>query len=157
MSTINRERPAPSSAGYGAIEAETTDVEAPPFNLNTRFAADRTYMASDRTTIAWVRTAISMIGFGVTIAKTADLLQQEGLIENARTMQLFGILFVAFAWLGLVLVIFESIQIERRLNSTGYPRVESLPLGLSMAILVLVIGILGVAVIYHPLISHPAT
>ena len=51
-------------------------------------------MAADRTTIAWVRTAISMIGFGVTIAKTADVLESENLIQNAKAMQLFGILFV---------------------------------------------------------------
>ena len=122
-------------------------------NMNTRFAADRTYMAADRTTIAWVRTAISMIGFGVTIAKTADVLENEGLIKNARAMQVFGALFVGIAWLGLILVVVQNIQMERRLKASGYPREECMPLGLSMAILVLLVGLLGGFVIYNPLHS----
>ncbi|KAL3904853.1 MAG: hypothetical protein SGARI_004730, partial [Bacillariaceae sp.] len=78
-----------------------------------------------------------MIGFGVTIAKTADLLEDQGLVENARAMQVFGVLFVGIAWLGLILVIVQNIQMERRLKLSGYPREECMPLGLSMAILVL--------------------
>ena len=146
---------------YGALDSTIDDEEeekeedleraAPVVNINTRFAADRTYMAADRTTIAWVRTAISMIGFGVTIAKTADLLEDQGLIANAKSMQVFGVLFVGIAWLGLILVIVQNIRMERRLNASGFPREECIPLGLSMAILVLLVGVLGAFVIYHPI------
>ena len=118
-----------------------------PFNLNTRFAADRTYLAADRTVIAWVRTAMSMIGFGVTLAEGADYLESQGLVENARTLYMFGILFVGSAWIGLVLVIVQNIRLERRIAATGYPREESAPLGLSMAIFMLVVCAAGVFVV----------
>ena len=128
----------------------TTDINGSsnlPFNLNTRFAADRTYLAADRTVIAWVRTAMSMIGFGVTLAKGADYLESQGLVENARTLYMFGILFVASAWIGLVLVIVQNIRLERRIAATGYPREESAPLGLSMAIFMLVVCAVGIFVV----------
>ena len=122
----------------------------PPVNLNTRFAADRTYMAADRTAFAWVRTAISMIGFGVTIAKAADVLQSDDLIQDSQHVKVFGLVFVGVAWLGLVLVIIQNVNMERRLAASGYGREESIPLGLSMAVLVLLVGILGAIIIFHP-------
>lgn len=148
-------KPEYGSIAESSIDDDEEDQVTPPANLNTRFAADRTYMAADRTAIAWVRTAISMIGFGVTIAKTADLLASEGLIENAETMKGFGVVFVAIAWLGLILVVVQNISMERRLAASGFARVECVPLGLSMALLVLLVGILGAVVIFHP-ISIPS-
>jgi putative membrane protein len=147
---------AESSEGSINGDDATADIEeqpvtTPPVNLNTRFAADRTYMAADRTAIAWVRTAISMIGFGVTIAKTADVLQKEGLIENSEHMKFFGVVFVSIAGLGLILVVVQNIAMERRLAASGFGRVECLPLGLSMAVIVLLVGVLGALVIFHPI------
>ena len=115
------------------------------FNLNTRFAADRTYLAADRTAIAWVRTAMSMIGFGVTLAKGADFLESQGIVDNGRTLYIFGVLFVATAWVGLLMVIVQNIQLERRISSTGYDREESGPLGLMMAIFMLIVCGSGIA------------
>lgn len=133
------------------VDEEDQQQQQPPPNFSTQLAADRTHMAADRTAIAWVRTAISMIGFGVTIAKAADVLQSEGVIENSDTVKGFGIVFVVIAWLGLVLVIGQNILLERRLASHGYGRQECIPLGLSMAVLVFICGLLGAVVIFHPI------
>lgn len=134
--------------GNANSEEEQEEEVSPPVNFNTRWAADRTHLAADRTAIAWVRTAISMIGFGVTISKAADLLKSQGVIDSSNhSLTFFGIAFVAIALLGLILVIVQNIQLERRMVESGYGRVERVPLGLSMTILVLLVAILGVIVI----------
>ena len=44
---------------------------------NEILALDRNYLASERTLMAWVRTALSMIGFGFTIYKFLEFIQEE--------------------------------------------------------------------------------
>ena len=129
------------------VPPSSTSQQPQEYNLSTRLAADRTYMAADRTAIAWVRTALSMIAFGITLAKGADLLQQQGLVDDTSEIYVFGMLFVIAAIGGLVMVIIQNYEMERRLATTGYPRVEKYPMGLFMAIFMLLICMVGIGVV----------
>jgi putative membrane protein len=120
-----------------------------PLDRNTRWAADRTFWAADRTVIAWIRTAISMIGFGITIGKAGDALETQGIIlDPYHSLQVVGVALIALAVLGLIGAVIQDLRIERRIARQGYSRVERTPLGLVMAILVLVVGIFGAFVIF---------
>ena len=115
----------------------------------TRWAADRTFWAADRTLIAWVRTSISMIGFGIGIGKAGDYLATHDVaLDSYHGLQIVGSAFIALAVLGIVGAIIQNARIERRLVAQGYGRVERVPLGLGMAILVLVVGIFGGILIF---------
>lgn len=115
--------------------------------LRTQLSRQRTRWAADRTLIAWLRTAISLIGFGLAMGKAGDYLDDSGILVDAfASMQLVGTAFIALAVLGLLGATIQLIRIQRRLASDGYGRVEPVPLGLTMAALVLLVGVLaGVA------------
>ncbi len=115
----------------------------------TRWAADRTLWAADRTFIAWLRTSISMIGFGIGIGKAGDALEsQEIYLDPYHGMQAVGLAFVSLGVLGLLGALIQDMRIGKRLASQGYGRVEPVPLGLVMGLLVLVVGILGGVIIF---------
>ena len=115
----------------------------------TRWAADRTLWAADRTFIAWLRTAISMIGFGVGIGKAGDILDAYGYeLDSIQGLQLIGLAFITLAVLGLVGALIQDIRIGGRLAAAGFGRVEPVPLGRVMGILVLAVGVLGAVVIF---------
>jgi putative membrane protein len=110
----------------------------------TRWAADRTLWAADRTFIAWLRTAISMIGFGISIGKAGDALQQNNMLSDKYyTLQTTGVLFITLAIIGLAGALVQNYRIQRRLSDQGFGRVEPVPLGMTMGILVLGFGVLG--------------
>ena len=62
-------------------EIKTSDMLA---QKRTDLAAERTRMAANRTLMAWVRTAISFIGFGFTIYKFLQSMQEEGIQLTLR-------------------------------------------------------------------------
>jgi len=110
----------------------------------TRWAADRTLWAADRTFIAWLRTAIAMIGFGISIGKAGDVLQQnEILTDEFLTLQATGVIFIILAIVGLTGALVQNYRIQRRLSDQGFGRVEPVPMGMTMGILVLGFGVLG--------------
>jgi putative membrane protein len=130
----------------------TTDLAEQRTGLagnRTRWAADRTFWAADRTLIAWLRTSISLIGFGFTIGKAGDALESQGIIlDRYHSLQVIGVMFISLAVLGLIGAVIQDFRFERRIRAQGYGRAEPTPLGLVMAILVLLGGILGAVVIF---------
>ena len=66
------------STGKSVTTAPPEEGTHMAIDLNTRWAADRTFWAADRTLIAWIRTAISLIGFGITIGKAGEALRDAG-------------------------------------------------------------------------------
>jgi putative membrane protein len=108
----------------------------------TRWAADRTLWAADRTFIAWLRTAISMIGFGVGLGKAGDVLDDYGYAGDPNNgLQVVGLALVTLGVLGLLGALIQDVRIARRLTKAGYGRVEPVPLGQVMGVLVLLVGI----------------
>lgn len=118
--------------------------------LNAKWAADRTHWAADRTFIAWLRTSISMIGFGISIGKAGDVLEQQGFVVGpSHATQYLGVTFILLAALGLIAALFQNARIARRLAREGYPRVEPTPLAMVMGVLVILFGFAGVLFIFY--------
>lgn len=137
------------SSGTTIAPGATGQSDSKPVDLNTRWAADRTFWALDRTVIAWMRTAISLIGFGITIGKAGDALESQGiLLDPYHSLQVVGVALISLAVLGLMGAVIQDLRIERRIARQGYQRVERTPLGMVMAILVLLVGIFGGFVIF---------
>lgn len=114
----------------------------------TAMSADRTYWADDRTLIAWIRTSLSLIGFGFGIGRALEYLQKVGReADPLYTAKVFGGGFILLGVLGLLAAIVQHLRIEKRLRESGYPRMEPWPLGLLTAILLLLMGIYGFAVV----------
>lgn len=137
------------SSGAGSASGAVGQSYDATVDVNTRWAADRTFWAADRTVIAWLRTAISLIGFGISIGKAGDVLEAQEIIRDPyHSLQIVGVAMIALAVLGLAGAVFQNLRIERRIASQGYRRIERTPLGLVMAILVLLVGIFSAFVIF---------
>jgi uncharacterized membrane protein YidH (DUF202 family) len=114
----------------------------------TAMAADRTYWANDRTLIAWIRTSLSLIGFGFGIGRALEYLQKLGRDpDRLYTAKVFGGGFILFGLVGLLVAILQHMKIEKRLRNGGYPRIEPWPLGLLIAVPLLMMGIYGLVVV----------
>ncbi len=127
------------------IAQQTTDM----VDDNTRWAADRTYWAADRTLIAWIRTAISMIGFGLAVGKIGDYVEEyDATLDPYHSMKIVGVALITLGVLGVAAASIQNRRIERRIANRGFHRVELVPLGLGMAMLVLVLGIFAAIAIF---------
>ena len=71
------------------MEAGAAVTQKPDANAlaveRTDWALDRTYMAADRTLMAWVRTSISMIGFGFTLYKFLQYIDEQNRKDCRRS------------------------------------------------------------------------
>ena len=122
-----------------------------PAEINTELARERSREAADRTLLAWIRTALSLIGFGFGIGKFYDYLQTAGLHESLdpiRSTLLFGVSFIVLGILGLFAAIVQHARLLRRLERPGYAYEPPLPLGMIIAILLLVIGCFAFVAIF---------
>ncbi len=135
----------PTTPNATELAQQRTDMA----QRRTRWAADRTLWAGDRTFIAWLRTAISLIGFGITIGKGGEVLENQGIIvDSYQGPQIVGLAFISLAVLGLAGALIQNVRIERRLSRDGYHRVEPTPLGMVVGVLVLGVGIIGAIFIF---------
>jgi putative membrane protein len=130
-----------------AKEAHSTELAVKRTALagdRTRWAADRTLWAADRTLIAWLRTAISMIGFGISIGKAGDALAQSRILtDEYHTLRATGLIFIILAIVGMAGALAQNYRIQTRLSDQGFGRVEPVPLGFTMGVLVLAFGLVG--------------
>jgi len=85
-----------------------------------------------------------MIGFGITIGKAGDVLEQQGInVGPNNSTQYLGVAFIVIAILGLIGALIQNVRIERRLGREGYARVEPTPLALVIGILIVAFGLVG--------------
>ena len=75
----------------------------------TDLAAERTRMAANRTLMSWVRTAISFIGFGFSIYKFLQSLQEDGIQLTLRPEgpRNIGLLLIGLGTASAILGIIE--------------------------------------------------
>jgi len=117
-------------------------MDGPELKLADTLALDRTRMAVERTLMAWVRTALSMLGFGFTIYKFLQVLQQDKILANLRP-QAPRDLGLTLIGLGTFSLIGASVQYRRhmkRLNAGGLFQVWDLTL--TVAALLSLLGLL---------------
>lgn len=116
----------------------------PSTNTSTELARERSREAADRTLMAWIRTGLSLIGFGFGIGKFYDYLQTAGLeksLDPTRSTAILGGAFIVLGTLGLLAAVIQHGRILKRIARRDFVYVEPWPLGMIMAILLLLIGL----------------
>jgi len=92
-------------------------------DTSTRLSLDRTYMATERTLQAWIRTTLSMISFGFTLGKLAEVLQDVEVKGPflTRTLSIIGIAYflVVLGTLALLGAIVQHALAVRELRARG--------------------------------------
>jgi putative membrane protein len=92
--------------------------DAPALDKSTRLAYDRTWLAYERTMQAWIRTAISLITFGFSVYRLADLVDR-----NPADRKLlagpheFGYILVSIGFVALALATVEYSRSMRMLRA----------------------------------------
>jgi putative membrane protein len=117
-------------------ELKFSDVLA---QKRTDLAAERTRMASSRTLMAWIRTSISFIGFGFTIYKFLQSLQEQGVLltprpEGAKNV---GLLLLVMGTGSAILGIIEYWNSTRALRNDFRIRPHWFPLIIASLLAVL--------------------
>jgi len=81
-------------------------------------ALDRTRMASERTLMAWVRTALSMIGFGFTIYKFLQVVQEQSTLPVLRPQapRNLGLMLVGIGTFAVIIACVQHWQYVRKLR-----------------------------------------
>jgi putative membrane protein len=111
--------------------------------LSDQLAIDRTRLASERTLMAWIRTALSMIGFGFTIYKFLQAIQQQSTVpvlypEAPRNV---GLALVGIGTFAVVVALIQHWKYMKKLQ----PEQPYKPWDLA-SIVAILIGILGVLI-----------
>lgn len=114
----------------------------------TDMARERTRGASERSLTAWIRTglALTTFGFGLPVAVHA--------ISEARTVPMTQLVNVAYAVgigyvaLGIIAVVVAIVQYQqdvKEIISDTYHYRKKFPLGVAVAILIVVLGLASIA------------
>ncbi len=88
-----------------------------PENNPPDLAVLRTAMAADRTLMSWIRTSLSMIGFGFTLYKILQAVQEAGrALPKETTPRNAGLLLIALGVAALLMGTLEYWQTRRTLR-----------------------------------------
>ena len=129
------------------------NANAPKKNLTNELAKERNRAAADRTLMAWIRTSISLFGFGFAIAKSyeyveADYIDKYGkALDTFHTPVIFGVSFILIGIIGVILGVLQYTRRLERFRSDDFEYSEPLPLPKIIAILLLGVGMLGLAMV----------
>ena len=118
-------------------------------STTNELARERNLLAGDRTLMAWLRTSLSLIGFGFAIAQgyefvEASYFEETGkVIDTNHTPFYFGISFMVLGLLGTLGGVIQYQNVLKRLRNIEFAYQESWPFSLIVAVLLLIIGIVG--------------
>ncbi len=130
-----KKSPPPEHPDRGTILAEE----------RTSLALQRNFLASERTMMAWVRTSLSMIGFGFTLAKFFDYLQQDrqvimrGPLGGVWSPDVVGLVLIGIGIFALIVAALQYRQSLRLLQREGLQKRWSLSLTVAA-----LLGLLGI-------------
>jgi putative membrane protein len=137
------------SALGGPKELPMTETPAAP-NVANELAKERNREAAERTLMAWIRTALSLIGFGFGIGKLAAYMDAAGLhtrFDVPHSSLIFGASFIVVGILGLLAAIVQHARILKRLSRPDFAYNAMRPIAMTVAILLMLIGLFGLIVI----------
>jgi uncharacterized membrane protein YidH (DUF202 family) len=115
-------------------------------SISIQLARERSREAAERTLMAWIRTALALIGFGFTIAKFHDYLEQSDLLPTTDPIHstlVFGGSFITIGVFGLIAAIVQHWRILRRLDNDVFIYTQPRRLPMLVAILIVLIGLFG--------------
>ena len=92
-----------------------TDAELKTSDI---LALDRTRLAAERTLMAWVRTALSMIGFGFTIYKFLQVVQEQSTLPVLRPQapRNLGLMLVGIGTFAVIIACVQHWQYITKLR-----------------------------------------
>ena len=126
--------------------AELTPRSAPPLDISTRLAFDRTRAAYERTMMAWIRTSTSLITFGFSIYKFFQIeVPPPGRQNRIIGPHGFALILVSIGLFSLILATLEYRQNIRTLGAEFAGKLRSL--AVLVAALISILGILALVVI----------
>ena len=107
----------------------------------TDLAIERTILASVNSIQAWIRTSLSMIGFGFTIYKFLQSLQNDGLsLMRPQTPRNVGLILIGLGTLSIVFGMLDYWLTHRGLQKKYGFRIKIYPIVL--ALLIVILGLL---------------
>jgi putative membrane protein len=116
----------------------------------TQLALERTRIAADRTLMAWIRTSVSLTGFGFTIYKFLQYLQEaeHARIGRPNSPRNLGAALIALGTLGLIAAMIQHQQLLKRLGQQGLR--PQLSIVLMVAVCMALIGVITfIGVLVH--------
>jgi putative membrane protein len=119
-------------------------------NVANELAKERNREAAERTLMAWIRTALSLIGFGFGIGKLAAYMDAAGLhtrFDVPHSSLIFGASFIVVGILGLLAAIVQHARILKRLSRPDFAYNAMRPIAMTVAVLLMLIGLFGLIVI----------
>ena len=119
-------------------------------NLANELARERNREAAERTLMAWIRTALSLIGFGFGIGKLDAYLQGAGLhtrFDLPHSTLIFGASFIVVEILGLLAAIVQHSRVLKRLSRPDFAYNAMRPIAMTVAALLILIGVFGLIAI----------
>ena len=113
----------------------------------TQLAYERTRVASERTLMAWTRTAVSLVGFGFSIPKIFEYLEQTKQIERPRTDEPaeVGTMLIALGMGSLIAGMLQHVMLMRRIALPGVPRHHVFSAAMGTAGCMLILGVYALA------------
>jgi len=96
-------------------EEKMSDTELKTSDI---LALDRTRLAAERTLMAWVRTALAMIGFGFTIYKFLQVVQEQSTLPVLRPQapRNLGLMLVGIGTFAVIIACVQHWQYVRKLR-----------------------------------------
>ena len=136
-----------------------SETSPTPPETNTVLARDRTAMANfrtqlalDRTTLAWIRTALTMASFGFGMVAFFRSLQHESPSEETRHLHqgavAIGASLIILGMLATVVAGLSHWMTLRRLQRGETPVLHQWPLSVTVAMLLAVICLGGLAALF---------